>query len=70
MDACKCCVVKGWSGGLPSSALPAHRLLLGRPGGVVSEWFDVHGGVRQGCGIAPLLFSIYMDSFVIRQAMA
>jgi hypothetical protein len=38
-------------------------------GGVVSEWFDVHGGVRQGCVIAPLLFNIYMD-FVVRQAMA
>ena len=37
--------------------------------GVVSEWFDVHGGVRQGCVIAPLLFNIYMD-FVVRQAMA
>ena len=40
-----------------------------RMGGVVSEWFDVHGGVRQGCVIAPLLFNIYMD-FVVRQAMA
>ena len=40
-----------------------------RMGGVVSEWFDVHGGVRQGCVIAPLLFNIYMD-FVVRQATA
>lgn len=40
-----------------------------RMGGVVSEWFDVHGGVRQGCVIAPLLFNVYMD-FVVRQAMA
>ena len=37
--------------------------------GVVSEWFDVHGGVRQLCVIAPLLFNIYLD-FVVRQAMA
>jgi hypothetical protein len=40
-----------------------------RMGCVVSEWFDVRGGVRQGCVIAPLLFNIYMD-FVVRQAMA
>jgi hypothetical protein len=24
------------------------------------EWFDVRGGVRQGCVIAPLLIKIYM----------
>jgi hypothetical protein len=40
-----------------------------RMGGMLSEWFDVHGGVRQGCVIAPMLFNIYMD-FVVRQAMA
>jgi hypothetical protein len=40
-----------------------------RMGGVVSEWFDVKCGVRQGCVIAPTLFNIYMD-FVVRQAMA
>jgi hypothetical protein len=40
-----------------------------RMGGVVSEWFDVRGGVWQGRVIAPLLFNIYMD-FVVRQAMA
>ena len=40
-----------------------------RMGGSVSEWFDVRGGVRQGCVIAPMLFNIYMD-FVVRQALA
>jgi hypothetical protein len=36
-----------------------------RMGGMLSEWFDVHGGVRQGCVIAPMLFNIYM-AFVVR----
>ena len=27
-------------------------------GGLVSEWFDVHVGVRQACVIAPFLFTI------------
>jgi len=40
-----------------------------RMGGVVSEWFDVHGRVRQGCVIAILLLNIYMD-LVVWQAMA
>jgi hypothetical protein len=40
-----------------------------RMGGQMSEWFDVLGGVRQGCVIAPLLFNIYMD-FVVKQALA
>ena len=39
-----------------------------RMGGVVSEWFDLHGRVRQGCVLAPLMF-IYMD-IVVKQAMA
>jgi hypothetical protein len=33
------------------------------------EWFDVRGGVRQGCVIAPLLINIYMD-VVVKQALA
>jgi hypothetical protein len=33
------------------------------------EWFDVQGGVRQGCVIAPLLINIYMD-VVVKQALA
>jgi hypothetical protein len=37
--------------------------------GQKSEWFDVRGGVRQGCVIAPLLFNIYMD-FVAKQALS
>ena len=41
-----------------------------RMGGVVSEWFDAHGGLRQGCVIAPLLFNINMDFNVVRQATA
>ena len=40
-----------------------------RMGGSMSEWFDVRGGVRQGCVISPLLFNIYMD-FVVKQALA
>ena len=40
-----------------------------RIGGVVSERVVAHGGMRQGCVIAPFLFNMYMK-LVVRQAMA
>jgi hypothetical protein len=39
-----------------------------RPLGL-SQWFDIHGGVCQGCNIAPTLFNLYLD-FVTKQASA
>ena len=32
--------------------------------GQKSEWFEVDGGVRQGCVMAPLLFNIFFDSLI------
>ena len=49
--------------------LPKGTQAAVRMGGSMSEWFDVRGGVRQGCVISPLLFNIYMD-FVVKQALA
>ena len=40
-----------------------------RMGGVVSERYDVHGEVLQGCVIAPLLFNSNWTYFVVQQAM-
>jgi hypothetical protein len=37
--------------------------------GVESTMFDIHGGVRQGCNIAPTLFNLDLD-FVTKQASA
>ena len=38
------------------------------PGGNdVSEWFPVNVGLREGCGMSPWLFYVYMDG-VVRQA--
>jgi hypothetical protein len=31
--------------------------------------FDIHGGVHQGCNIAPTLFNLYLD-FVTKRALA
>ena len=28
---------------------------------VLSKWFDIRSGVRQGCVLSPLLFIFYMD---------
>ena len=35
-------------------------------GGVVSSFFPVHTGVRQGCVLAPSLFNTYMDWVLVR----
>ena len=37
--------------------------------GAESRAFGIHGGVRQGCNIAPTLFNIFLD-FVVQQAAA
>jgi hypothetical protein len=36
--------------------------------GVLSEFFEIHSGVRQGCVLSPLLFGIAMD-WVMKTAM-
>ena len=33
-------------------------------GNVVSEWFPVNVGLRQGCVMSPWLFNVYMDGVV------
>ena len=35
-----------------------------RVGNVVSEWFPVTVGLRQGCVMSPWLFNVYMDGVV------
>jgi hypothetical protein len=36
--------------------------------GVLSEFFEIHSGVRQGCVLSPLLFGIVMD-WILKTAM-
>ena len=37
------------------------RTLRVKWGHAVSNWFTVRNGVKQGCVLSPLLFSIYAD---------
>ncbi len=39
-----------------------------RSGGGLSEAFEVSTGVRQGCGLSPLLFLVFMD-WIVREAL-
>ena len=33
-------------------------------GNIVSEWFPVNVGLRQGCVMSPWFFNVYMDGVV------
>jgi hypothetical protein len=35
-----------------------------RVNGMLSEWFEVKQGVRQGCVMSPWLFNVFMDKCV------
>jgi len=39
-----------------------------RVDGVLSEFFEIHSGVRQGCVLSPLLFGIGMD-WILKTSM-
>ena len=36
--------------------------------GVLTEWFDINKGVRQGCLVSPLCFNLYSEEVMRRSA--
>jgi len=44
--------------------LSSHTFSCVRIDGLLSDWFEVTGGVRQGCTIASSLFVLLMDRMV------
>ena len=36
-----------------------------RVNGFLTEWFDVKSGIRQGCSLSPVLFSLFINDFAL-----